>query len=189
MSYYGVRYAKNCCPTELWVKYFTSSKHVKAYALKYGAPEVISIRKTFGTDTDKAREYECSVIKRARLVENDKYLNHTDNIAIPVTNFDRIKNLKNRRSFDDWDEDSKNRLRESSRATMTRTHQEGKIDYKKPEDTTNYKNAALKRWADPKFKDKYIGQKWMFLGTTTRKISKEEWDTHLGLGWSFGRGG
>jgi len=29
--YYGVRFAKNCNPSELFITYFTSSKHVKNY--------------------------------------------------------------------------------------------------------------------------------------------------------------
>ena len=29
--YYGVRYAKNCKPEDLWKTYFTSSKHVKEF--------------------------------------------------------------------------------------------------------------------------------------------------------------
>jgi len=189
MSYYGVRYAKGCDPSELWKNYFTSSKHVQAYAEKHGAPEVIDIRKTFGEDTDKARQHECSVIKRAGLVKNVNYLNHTDNIAIPVVAFDRIKNLENRRAFADWSEESKERKRESSRYNLTKAHREGKITYSKPDDTTNYKTAALKRWADPEFKKKRIGQKWMYLNNKSQKVSKEEWEARLSLGWSFGRGG
>jgi hypothetical protein len=44
--YYGVRYAKNCNPLDLWVSYFTSSKRVAHYREKFGEPDIIQIRKT-----------------------------------------------------------------------------------------------------------------------------------------------
>lgn len=34
--YYGSRTAKNCHPSELWIKYFTSSKFVKEFRRLYG---------------------------------------------------------------------------------------------------------------------------------------------------------
>ena len=46
-KYYGVRYSKNCNPSDLWVKYFTSSSIVADYVLEHGDPDVIQIRKTF----------------------------------------------------------------------------------------------------------------------------------------------
>jgi hypothetical protein len=39
--YYGVRYAKKCNPSELFISYFTSSKHVKSYMKKHGNPDII----------------------------------------------------------------------------------------------------------------------------------------------------
>ena len=45
--YYGVRYAKNCHPSDLWTKYFTSSKYVKQFREENGEPDIIEIRKTF----------------------------------------------------------------------------------------------------------------------------------------------
>lgn len=39
--YYGVRYAKNCHPSDLWQTYFTSSKHVKNTRERYGEPDII----------------------------------------------------------------------------------------------------------------------------------------------------
>jgi len=53
VSYYGVRYAKNCHPSDLWVTYFTSSKFVKIHRENYGEPDIIKIRKTFGNNPKK----------------------------------------------------------------------------------------------------------------------------------------
>ncbi len=45
--YYGVRYAKNCNPNDLWKTYFTSSKYVKEFRNNHGEPDIIQVRKTF----------------------------------------------------------------------------------------------------------------------------------------------
>ena len=79
--YYGVRYAKNCCPSELWVTYFTSSKHVKNFVLEHGDPDVIHIRKVFDCRED-AIGWENKVLKRIKVVNDDRFLNKTDNKAI-----------------------------------------------------------------------------------------------------------
>jgi hypothetical protein len=79
--YYGVRYAKNCKPEELWVTYFTSSKYVKRYREEHGEPDVIQVRKTF-SDPVAARTYERKVLVRLNVVSEDKWLNKTDNISI-----------------------------------------------------------------------------------------------------------
>lgn len=47
----------------------------------YGEPNVIQIRKTF-TCSNKAREWENKVLKRMNVINDPKWLNKTDNIAI-----------------------------------------------------------------------------------------------------------
>jgi hypothetical protein len=78
--YYGVRYAKNCNPSDLWVSYFTSSKQVAYYRKQFGEPDIIQIRKTFA-DIDTARLWEHRVLKRLNVIDNDKWLNQTDNMS------------------------------------------------------------------------------------------------------------
>ena len=72
--YYGVRYAKGCHPSDLWVKYFTSSDKVKEFRQIYGEPDVIQIRKTFTTH-DKARHHEGVVLRRLRVLNEEKWIN------------------------------------------------------------------------------------------------------------------
>lgn len=79
--YYGVRFSKKSDPSELWVSYFTSSKHVKSFSEKYGTPDIIQIRKLF-EDSDKARIWESKVLSRMKVVDNDNWLNKTDNKSI-----------------------------------------------------------------------------------------------------------
>lgn len=79
--YYGVRFSKNCRPEDLWVTYFTSSKHVKSFTNQYGKPDIIEIRKTF-EDKNKARLWEEKVLKKMKVLEKDNWLNKTDNKSI-----------------------------------------------------------------------------------------------------------
>lgn len=77
--YYGCRYAKNCSPQELWIKYFTSSKLVKNFRKIHGEPDVIQIRKTFDSELS-ARTWEYKVLKRMKVKNSSRWLNQTDNI-------------------------------------------------------------------------------------------------------------
>lgn len=81
--YYGVRYRKGSNPSELWVKYFTSSKVVKQFRKLNGEPDIIIIRRIF-EDIDSARNWERTVLKRMKVVENDKWLNQTDSMSIKL---------------------------------------------------------------------------------------------------------
>lgn len=76
--YYGVRFAKNCHPSDLWNTYFTSSKIVKKYRELYGEPDIVQIRKTF-SDRNAAIIWEEKVLKRMNVIYNDIWLNKTSN--------------------------------------------------------------------------------------------------------------
>ena len=76
--YYGVRFAKNCHPFDLWSTYFTSSRKVKALRKEYGEPDIIEIRKLFESK-EAARKWETEVIRRLNMVKSDVWLNQTDN--------------------------------------------------------------------------------------------------------------
>jgi hypothetical protein len=74
--YYGVRFAKNCSPVDLWTKYFTSSKKVKSLIKKYGKDSFnCEIRKIFNNPID-AILWEHRVNSRTKNWSN--YLNKSD---------------------------------------------------------------------------------------------------------------
>lgn len=77
IKYYGVRFAKNCHPDDLWVTYFTSSKKVKRFREEHGEPDVVEIRRTFSSKS-AARNWETKVIQRLGLVKSIEWLNQTD---------------------------------------------------------------------------------------------------------------
>lgn len=77
--YYGVRCAKNAHPTDLWVTYFTSSKHVAAFRIAHGEPDVIQIRRVFN-NPQSAKNWEYRVLK-SMWKFRDKWINRRfDNI-------------------------------------------------------------------------------------------------------------
>jgi len=73
--YYGVRYAKNCNPSDLWVTYFTSSKYVAAFREIHGEPDIIQIRKQFPDNKARAILWEDNVIMKLRLHRRFDFLN------------------------------------------------------------------------------------------------------------------
>lgn len=74
-KYYGVRYANNCNPSELWVTYFSSSKYVKALIELYGLDSFKhEIRKTFNSPKE-ARDWEEKVLRRLNVLNSDIWLN------------------------------------------------------------------------------------------------------------------
>lgn len=82
-KYYGVRFAKDCSPSDFWVSYFTSSKEVKEL-LKTSSKDQFSfqIRRTFATGK-AARNWEHKVLRRLNVRENEFWINKTDGISIP----------------------------------------------------------------------------------------------------------
>jgi hypothetical protein len=81
ISYYGVRYAQDCDPSDLWNPYKTSSQYVKEFLKENGEPTVIQVRKIFA-NAASAQEWEHRVLKRMKVVGSDKWLNRTDNKSI-----------------------------------------------------------------------------------------------------------
>jgi hypothetical protein len=72
--YYGRRTAKNCHPSELWKKYFTSSKEVAKFRKDHGEPDIIQVRKTF-TDPKKCSLWECRLLKKIDAQHDPRFLN------------------------------------------------------------------------------------------------------------------
>lgn len=84
MKYYGVRYAKDCHPDDLWKTYFTSSIYVAKYVKEHGNPDIIQVRKTFSgnSSVEQARLWEHKVLRRMKVIIRKDYLNQSDSRAI-----------------------------------------------------------------------------------------------------------
>lgn len=193
MWYYGVRYAKNADPSELWKKYFTSSKHVKAFAKKYGDPDVIEIRKIFDT-ADAACIWENKVLKRIKAKSRKDFLNATDNRAIPSTPFDRTKNLGRYVKVGprgSWEEaygyDRAEKMRKHISTCLKGTSYGKGIP---KSNTENMSKAAFERWKDPLYR-KTNSYKWIYhpISGVIKKVQAGLVETYILEGWVRGRKG
>lgn len=158
--YYGLRYAKNCHPSDLWNIYFTSSKYVKETRLKYGEPDIVEIRKTFET-AKQAQLWEHKVLRRMNVVNEQKWLNRTDNKCIDYNGMKRntipgslasAEKRKGKTYEEYFGEKEANRLKELCRQNGKNVWLNPELAErmkKKPADRSKYKAAALKRWSDP----------------------------------------
>ena len=72
--YYGARYAKGCDPSDLWVKYKTSSRSVEEFAEIHGEPDVVEIRRLHESP-EAALLWEERVLTKLNVLKNDKWLN------------------------------------------------------------------------------------------------------------------
>jgi len=75
--YYGSKYAAGCNPSDLWTRYFTSSKYVKQFIAEFGDPDVIEIRNTFDTPA-QATTWEKKVLRRMNVIHDDRWLNKSN---------------------------------------------------------------------------------------------------------------
>ena len=80
--YYGVRFAKGCHPSDLWIKYFTSSRIVKRFVLDNGPPDMISIDRVFNS-IDDARLYEHRELTNLNAITRNDFLNKSSGLGIP----------------------------------------------------------------------------------------------------------
>ena len=94
MYYYGVRFAHNCSPEDLWVTYFTSSKSVRSYRDKHGDPDIIQIRKVFEC-SNQARAWEDKLLKRINASGREDFLNKANGTAI-INDSEHYKKLSER---------------------------------------------------------------------------------------------
>lgn len=82
--YYGVRWARGYDPSDLMVRYFTSSKLVHKMIKRHGHPDVIDVRKVFATKEEAIR-HEHTVLRRLKVIHREDFLNQTDNKSIVMS--------------------------------------------------------------------------------------------------------
>lgn len=87
LHYYGVRFARNCHPSDLWTKYFSSSSYVNRLRKNYGDPDIIQIRKTFPS-VNQAKNWETTVLRRISALSKMNWLNCANQSIRVRKNFD-----------------------------------------------------------------------------------------------------
>ena len=74
-KYYGVRYAENASPTDLFETYFTSSKYIHSLIESDGIESFeYHVRKIFNNSKD-AINWEAKVLRRLNVKDNENWLN------------------------------------------------------------------------------------------------------------------
>jgi hypothetical protein len=97
MFYFGSRTAKECDPSDLWVKYFTSSKVVKELIENHGKTSFrTKIDRVFLTK-EAAIEREYEVLKHFLAGDNDRFLNQHHSRVIDWTDEMKAAASRNRR--------------------------------------------------------------------------------------------
>lgn len=83
-KYYGVRFKIGCDPSDLWKKYFSSSKDVWSLIEKYGIDSFdYSVRKTFKIK-ENAIDWEYRVLRRLKVCQSEIWLNKAVGRASPA---------------------------------------------------------------------------------------------------------
>ncbi len=91
--YYGSRSANKDQPEDdLFVKYYTSSKQVKAFVKKNGKPDVIRIHKRFDSKKESG-SYESRFLKRVDAMNSPRWLNQSNN-TFPHVNYFRSQETR-----------------------------------------------------------------------------------------------
>lgn len=155
--YYGVRYAQDCHPNDLWQTYFTSSEHVENFVREHGAPDIREVRHTFCQEDriSKARLWETKVLKKMKVVEKDNWLNKHDSPSPPI----------NRRYGDD-NVMKRPELREAMRGDNNPARKPG----------VGQKISTKLKGRAPTFKDKTHTNE-------TKNLMKQRWEERKNSGW------
>lgn len=167
--YYGCRYADGCSPSDLWVKYFTSSKLVKNIRKMHGEPDVINVRKTFD-DKLSTREWEIKVIHRMGIVRDKRFLNQRNpggliefvrKYHVPW-NKGKISPIKGKTGI--YTSEQLLLIKQKTKEAMDKLDPEFKKEYYKNRDSCNNriwinKEGKLKR-IKPEFLNEYLDDNW-----------------------------
>lgn len=177
VNYYGVRYAKGCHPSDLFVTYFTSSKYVANYIEENGPPDVIEVRKMFISDEGirLAILWENRVLKRLGVVGRSDYLNMRDGKAVDISDprvkakmleavrSDEHRSLVSKNSKRNWkNEDYRQRMVAFIREVQKRPEvkKQKSINSKKAMNEPGAKlrssEAFSRQWDDPEFRKKNL---------------------------------
>lgn len=167
--YFGLRYKKGCKTSDLWTTYFTSSKQVKQMREFFGEPDIVEIRTTFN-DVNVAREHEHKVLRRLKVLGEQKWLNNTTNKAFSNNNNAILFSDPKRRQK--WYQNVCNATR--NELFRAKARENNIKQFSDPEKAKRHKESCKQVWNDI----------WINDGSTNKRISRE---TEIPQGWNRGR--
>lgn len=166
LFYYGVRISKKSKLDDLFKVYFTSSKYVHEIYSKNGMPDVIEIRKIFN-DKYQALKWEHKVLRRMKVIINEKFINKSDNKLIcPIAALKGSKSKKNNKKLS-------NALRKYYSSKMKELNKVYGIQYQSEErrKLANKKSIDTKKRnaSEGKYKELYSNHSKNLKGKFTKK--------------------
>lgn len=188
-KYYGVRYKNGCHPSDLWNKYFSSSKEILKLIREDGIGSFeVEIRRTF-ENKKQALQWEMNVLRRLKVRTNEKWINKS--YVDPLLN--RIDTSGSNNPFygKKHSEESKEKMRAKAIGrkghTFTLEQRQMLSDMKRGKPFSGYggndpevilrraeinKSRKHKRTSEQRMRMKQaaIGRKWKLCPTTGKRI-------------------
>lgn len=193
--YYGLRYAKNCKPEDLWTSYFTSSTDI-AKLIEADGPEafIFEVRKTF-TDAQKAIEWEKKVLRRMNAIKHPAFINRN----IPGSSMFAHSEETKEKLRKPKPEGFGDRLRGNKHACVTKgvpkTKEHAENISKGKKGKAPFKGKRHPRYGKKKTDDELLKlsaamkkKKWVNNGINCAFVEPEEIDSYLTRGYIMGRG-
>lgn len=122
--YYGIKFAKNCSPTDLWTTYFSSSSIVKHLINEYGADSFdVAIRHTF-TSSQDALLWEHKVLRRLNASARTNWINRHNGgtkFRSPLHHSEQTKNQL-RKQITGIKRSASTKAKQSAAATVREAH-------------------------------------------------------------------
>lgn len=151
--YIGVRFRKGCHPSDMWTRYFTSSKYVHALADQHGKPPYIDIIQTY-ENADEAKEAEFNILRDNGALKKEWFINLRAGNAIRMT--PEVREKVGQKSAERW-RDPGYRARQIAKRVRVKSDEELEaerlISVEKRKLAREGRSAALKRQhADPEMK-------------------------------------
>lgn len=194
MHYMGVRYSNNCCPTDLWTSYYTSSKLVKEL-IKYFGKDSFEIRriKTFNTRAE-ALIYEQKFLTRIDAANRNNWLNQSNGgrsfayhpIGAQHWNFgrkhsdDTIKKMRKPKS----DEHKHNISKSNTGKKQTASHIQKRVMKNIGQARSTEQRAHMSNGAKRRFKQKHV---WVNKNGIDKQIPISSFEEYISIGFTRGR--
>ena len=194
--YYGLRYAKNCNPEDLWKTYFTSSKDIKKLIDSDGKNAFVTeIRQIFEQATS-AIEWEKRVLRRMNVTKRDDFINRNVPGSSMFSHSEETKAKMRKPKPADF----KNTLMGNKRATVNKGIKKPEGFGKKISEKKTGKNYGRVGTNAPRYGQKKSQQeldkmsasmkskKWMNNGANCVFVDADKILEYLELGYTLGRG-
>lgn len=195
--YYGLRYAKNCKPDDLWDSYFTSSSDIKKL-IETDGPEsfAVEIRKIF-TDAQKAIEWEKKVLRRMNAIRRSDFINRNIPGSSMFAHSEETKQKLRKPKPKGFGAHSKGNKYACITKGVPKTKEHAENISKGKKGKAPFKGTGHPRYGTKKSSDEInkmkltkLSQKrkWMNNGQFSAFIPETNVDNFLKLGYTMGRG-